>query len=90
MILHETDADVNETNDDTVDFCQAARQDDIRVTTIAFDVSPGVGCLIGSCEDCASDPSLFFPARNAADLRRAFEDIAEQINRQRFKVRLSS
>jgi Flp pilus assembly protein TadG len=88
-VTHETDANVNETNDDTVDFCQAARQDDIRVMTIAFDVSPGSDAH-RIMRDCASDPSLFFPARNAADLRRAFEDIAEQINRERFKVRLSS
>jgi Flp pilus assembly protein TadG len=88
-ILHENDANVDETNDDTIAFCQAAKQDDIRVMTIAFDVAPGSDAA-RIMEACASEPSLYFSARSAADLRRAFEDIAAQINRERFKVRLSS
>ncbi len=65
---------VTNANKITDELCDAVKDDDIIVYTIAFAVSDYT--IKALLEDCGSTPSHYFDAKNAAELNAAFESIA--------------
>lgn len=68
---------LDKTNQDTATLCELAKSDDIEIYSIAFDVSDKETRRL--LEDCASEHSKYFDAKNSSQLIKAFEDIAGQL-----------
>lgn len=72
---------VTAANTKTDSLCTNAKQDDVTIYTIAYDVNDTTTKTLLS--RCASDGSKFFDAQNASELSKAFEDIGEALNELR-------
>lgn len=64
-------------NNLTDELCDGVKAEEIIVYTIAFDVSDQTVKFL--LEDCATTPSHYFDAENAAELDAAFESIATSL-----------
>ena len=84
---HETDAATwrQESNDLSAELCQGIKDEGIDVYTVAYQFGAGTSDSKTMLENCASSPNMFFNAANAAELEKAFEEIAYSL----FEVRLS-
>ncbi|MEM6667101.1 MAG: hypothetical protein AAF638_11950, partial [Pseudomonadota bacterium] len=87
-VLHEATNNASDADDDTLAFCEAAKDDNIRVMTVAFDISPG-STAYKLMEKCASEPDLFHATQSIGKLKDIFEDMAETIAAERFRIRLA-
>lgn len=68
----------------TASLCNAIKDDEIIVYTIAYEVSNTATRNL--LQGCASEEANYFDARNSAELKKAFEDIANAL----IEVRISS
>lgn len=80
-ILHDQAGQNAKADETTRELCNAIKDEDVTVYTIAYDVSnvPTRQLLQG----CASENANYYDARNAADLNQAFSDIANALNQLR-------
>lgn len=83
-ILHNQAGQNGKADQTTQELCDAIKDEDITVYTIAYDVSnlPTRQLLQG----CASETANYYDARNAADLNQAFSDIANALNQLRISA----
>lgn len=83
-ILHNQAGQNGQADQTTQQLCNAIKDEDITVYTIAYDVSnlPTRQLLQG----CASETANYYDARNAADLNQAFSDIANALNQLRISA----
>lgn len=83
-ILHDQAGQNDKADNTTRDLCNAIKDENITVYTIAYDVdSSSTRQLL---QGCASEISNFYDARNAADLNQAFSDIANSLNQIRISA----
>ena len=75
------DGDVNKANNLTRDLCRNIKDDQVRVFTVAFDVTDN--SVLTMLRQCATNPADAFDAANAADLQAAFHAIGLQLSRLR-------
>ena len=75
--------DVDAANALTASLCESIKADGITIYTIAFEVPDSATRAL--LRNCASSPSLAYSSNNAAQLKRAFENIGEKLA----QVRLS-
>ena len=74
-----------ESNDLTLELCDGIKAEGIDVYSVAYKFGTGDATAKQMVKDCASNPSMFFDAANAAALETAFEQIGNSL----FEVRLS-
>lgn len=71
-------SDVATADATTQTLCENIKDDDIQVYSIAYDISDaGTRTLVANC---ATTPSMAFEAKNAKDLKSAFEAIGESLS----------
>lgn len=73
------DTDVDDANDQTLDNCDAAKKDGITIYTVGYRMETGSEKSRQIMIDCASAPSLYKDAGNAAELKNVFKEIAGQL-----------
>lgn len=71
-------------NNKTADICAAVKRDNIRVITIAYEITNT--STINLIRNCATTNADFFDARSSAELSNAFDTIAESLS----SLRISS
>ncbi len=76
-----TGSDAKGSNATTTQLCNAIKNEDITVYTIAYDVSDKQTKSL--LQGCASDNAKYFDAKNAKDLNAAFEEIGRALNELR-------
>ncbi len=77
--------DLAQANDWSKDACKEAKEADLVIFSIAFGTTvtaPGKAVM----QECASEASGYYDAKDASSLKKAFQDIASKISR----IRLSS
>ncbi len=72
-------------NNVTQQLCTNIKADNVQVFTIAYRFGGHSTTARGIVQNCASNPSMFFDAQNAAQLETAFEQIGNAL----FSVRLT-
>lgn len=70
-----TGSDVWSANKITEDVCDEVKAQGIEIYTIAFEVSDSATKTL--LEDCATDSTYYYDAKNSADLKQAFESIGD-------------
>ncbi|MEO1661811.1 MAG: pilus assembly protein TadG-related protein [Pseudomonadota bacterium] len=70
-----TSSDVWAANDITEDVCDEVKSQGIEIYTIAFEVSDSTTKTL--LEDCATDSTYYYDAKNSSDLKQAFENIGD-------------
>lgn len=68
----------NAANSKTDRLCAAAKRDDIRIITIAYEISDT--STINLMRNCATTNSDFYDARNSSDLENAFREIGQNLS----------
>jgi Flp pilus assembly protein TadG len=71
-------SDTSRSNAYLSELCSNVKNDEITMYTVAFEVTDST--IKDLLKDCATDPSMFFDAKNSSDLKKAFSDIADQLN----------
>lgn len=79
-------SDINEANKRTANLCELAKEDDIRIFTVGYRMGSGRADMEKLLKECASDDLNYFDADNAAELKQAFEDIANSLNFTRLSL----
>ena len=72
-------------NNVTQQLCTNIKADNVQVFTIAYRFGGHSTTARGIVQNCASNPSMFFDAQNAAQLENAFKQIGNAL----FSVRLT-
>ncbi|MFO1133004.1 MAG: pilus assembly protein [Hyphomicrobiales bacterium] len=67
------------TNSDTSSLCTKIKDDNIKLFTVAFDVTDQT--IIGILRNCATTPEMAFTASNTSALKDAFSSIGSQLKR---------
>ena len=67
----------------SIELCQKINSEEIEVFSIAYDMKNASAKRI--LRNCASEKEMFFDARNAGELEKAFQEIGASL----FKVRLT-
>ncbi len=78
-ILH-TGFDFNAADVLTADLCESIKRNDIQIATVSYSNGGSGAANTAMLESCASSKGLFYEARNAISLRRAFESAINQAN----------
>jgi Mg-chelatase subunit ChlD len=78
-ILH-TGFDRTAANALTADLCEKIKNSDIQVATVSYSNGGTSGADTTMLKACASSDGLYYEARNAATLRKAFESAIDQAN----------
>lgn len=81
--LHNANSTAN-ANNKTADICAAVKRDNIRVITIAYEITEST--TVNLIRDCATTNADFFDARSSAELSNAFDAIAQSLS----SLRISS
>ena len=78
-VLH-TGFDFKAANTLTAELCETIKENDIQIATVSYS-SSGMGTAdTEMLETCASSSGLFYEAKNAISLRKAFESAINQAN----------
>lgn len=83
-IMHNQEGQNNKADQTTRDLCDAVKDEEITIYTIAYEVNHA--STRDLLKGCASLETNYYDARNAAQLKKAFEDIANTL----IVVRISS
>lgn len=83
-IMHNRAGQNNKADQTTRTLCNAIKDEEITVYTIAYDVNSASTRQL--LQGCASSVSNYYDARNAADLNQAFSDIANSLNQLRISA----
>lgn len=71
----------------TSKLCESAKKDGIQIYTVGYRMGGGGrGEMEKLLKSCASEKDNYFDARNAEELKRAFNDIAERLNLTRLTI----
>jgi len=76
--------DTADANSKTTAICEAIKDEDILVYTIAYEVKDSATKSL--LRDCATTRAFYFNARNASELNKAFEDIANSLTELRISA----
>jgi hypothetical protein len=82
--LHDQAGQNDKADNTTRDLCNAIKDENITVYTIAYEVTNGATKSL--LRDCATTRSFYFNARNASELNKAFEDIANSLTELRISA----
>jgi len=74
--LHEGES-TNNANALTSSMCSAVKSDQMQLYTVAYELDDAT--ILGILKQCASTPSMYFDASDAAALTAAFDNIAENL-----------
>jgi len=77
---HHNGSDTNAANKRTEKLCELAKDDDITIFTVGYRMGSGRAAMEKLLQDCASQKSNYYDAKNAAELKKAFEDIANSLS----------
>jgi len=81
----EDDKDDKDTNKLTRKICKKIKKDKVEIFSVAYKLEGGAGSTSATLKKCASGADNFYEADNAAELKKAFEDIGNNL----FDIRLS-
>jgi Flp pilus assembly protein TadG len=77
---HHNGSDTDAANKRTAALCELAKKDEIDVYTVGYRMGTGRGDMETLLRNCASNPKNYFDAGNAAELEKAFKDIANSLD----------
>lgn len=72
-----------ETETRTLALCDGIKRDGITVYTVAYNLPGGAASAKTTLKTCASDGAKFYDAKNASQLKKAFEDIGSDFKQIR-------
>lgn len=72
--------DSDEADKRTATLCEKVKDDEIEVFTVGYRMGSGRGKMETLLKNCASKPDNYFDAGNAAELEKAFKDIANSLD----------
>jgi Mg-chelatase subunit ChlD len=70
--------DSTKSNQYLKEVCDNVKDDDITVYTVAFEITNTT--IKNLMKDCASDPSMYFEAKNSQQLKDSFAQIADELS----------
>lgn len=78
--------DTDEANKRTAALCEKAKADDIQIFTVGYRMGSGREDMENLLKACATTPGQYFDAGNAAELKKAFKDIANSLDYTRLSM----
>jgi len=73
-------SDVNEANKRTEKLCELAKEDGITIFTVGYRMGGGRAAMEKLLQNCATEKINYYDAKNANELKSAFQDIASSLN----------
>lgn len=78
--------DTDEANKRTAELCKKAKEDDIQIFTVGYRMGSGREDMETLLKGCATTPGQYYDAGNAAELKKAFKDIANSLDFTRLSM----